>query len=54
MLPEFYAQRIRSELGPAYHFLPEGALVHDPNAYLHATTEPALGATVQLSGPAVN
>ncbi|HEX2250875.1 MAG TPA: radical SAM protein, partial [Gemmatimonadales bacterium] len=51
VLPDFYAQRIRSELGPAYQFLPEGALVHDPNAYLHATTEPALGATVQLGRP---
>ena len=53
-LPEFYAQRIRKELGPAYHFLPEGALSHDPNGYLHATTEPALGATVQLGGPLVH
>jgi hypothetical protein len=53
-LPEFYAQRIRRELGPAYQFLPEGALYHDPNAYLKATTEPALGAKVQLTGPAAN
>src|SRR4051794_14774198 len=53
-LPEFYAERIRRELGPAYEFLPEGALSHDPNAYLKATTEPALGATVQLSGPLVS
>jgi hypothetical protein len=37
-LPEFYAARIRRELGAAYQFLPAGALVHDPNAYLHATT----------------
>ena len=32
------------ELGPAYDYLPEGALTHDPNAYLHATTEPGLAA----------
>jgi hypothetical protein len=50
-LPEFYAARIRSELGPAYHFLPEGALTHDPNAYLHSTTEPGLA---QLGGPLVH
>ncbi len=50
-LPEFYAARIRRELGPAYEFLPEGALYHDPNAYLHATTEPAAQAPVQLGGP---
>ena len=40
-LPEFYAARIRRELGPAYQFLPEGALEHDPNAYLHATATEA-------------
>jgi len=53
-LPEFYANRIRRELGPAYQFLPDGALAHDPNAYLHATTEPGLGARVQLGGSMVN
>jgi hypothetical protein len=53
-LPEFYAARIRKELGPLYGFLPEGALYHDPNAYLHATTEPALNAPVQLGGPLLN
>jgi hypothetical protein len=52
-LPEFYAERIRRELGPAYDFLPEGALEHDPNAYLHATTEPAMVKAVQL-GSAVH
>ncbi len=50
-LPEFYASRIRRELGPVYDFLPEGALMHDPNAYLHATTEPAMMKTVQLTSP---
>ena len=53
-LPEFYAARIRRELGPAYEFLPEGALAHDPNAYLHATTEPAMVQAVQLGGPLVH
>ena len=53
-LPEFYAARIRKELGPLYGFLPDGALYHDPNAYLHATTEPALNAPVQLGGPVMN
>jgi hypothetical protein len=52
-LPAFYGDRIRKELGPLYQFLPEGAVYHDPNAYLHATTEPALGAQVQL-GPVVH
>jgi hypothetical protein len=41
VLPEFFAARIRRDLGPAYQFLPEGALVHDQNAYLHATAATA-------------
>ena len=38
VLPEFYAERIRKELGPMYDYLPEGALYHDQNAYLQTTT----------------
>jgi hypothetical protein len=37
-LPEFYAARVRQELGPLYQYLPRGALMHDPNAYLRAST----------------
>jgi hypothetical protein len=37
-LPEFFAARIRSDLGPLYAWLPPGALHHDPNAYLKAGT----------------
>ena len=33
-LPPFFMDRIRKELGPWWHWLPEGALYHDPNAYL--------------------
>jgi hypothetical protein len=46
-LPEFFAARIRRELGPAYELLPPGALEHDPNAYLLAT---AAEARVTASG----
>jgi len=35
-LPAFYAQRVERDLGPFWKELPEGALKHDPNAYLHA------------------
>ncbi len=35
-LPEFYRTRIRRDLGPLYHCLPQEALMHDPNAYLRA------------------
>jgi len=41
-VPEFYAARVRRELGPFYQYLPEGALRHDPNAYLHATAAEAV------------
>ena len=53
-LPEFYAVAHPARARPGYDFLPEGALMHDPNAYLHATTEPAMVKTVQLGGPLVH
>jgi Radical SAM superfamily len=34
VLPEFYVQRIRRELGAFYQYLPDGALMHDQDAYL--------------------
>jgi hypothetical protein len=49
VLPDFYAQRIRSDLGDAYQFLPEGALHHDANAYLHASSKQPAEPRVQLS-----
>ncbi len=36
-LPDFYLNRIKSELGSLYQWLPEGALMHDPNAFLHSS-----------------
>lgn len=33
-LPEFYKTRMRRELGPMWHWLPEGALDHDCSEYL--------------------
>ncbi len=33
-VPSFYVNRLRRELGPAWEWLPEGAVEHDPNAYL--------------------
>ncbi len=34
VLPTFYRDRVRRDLGPLWEFLPEGALEHDPYAYL--------------------
>jgi hypothetical protein len=33
-LPHFYADQVRKDLGSLWEWLPEGALHHDPNAYL--------------------
>jgi hypothetical protein len=35
-VPRFYLDQMRRELGPLWSELPEGALTHDPNAYLKA------------------
>jgi hypothetical protein len=36
VLPSFYEDRMRRDLGPFMSILPPGATRHDPNAYLHA------------------
>jgi hypothetical protein len=46
-LPDFYLERIRRELGPMWEMLPQGAIEHDPYAYL-ATEQTSLS---QLGGP---
>ena len=38
-LPEFFVNRVRSDLGPLWDWLPKGALHHDPCAYLKDATE---------------
>jgi hypothetical protein len=38
-LPRFYVDRVRKQLGPLWRWLPEGALYHDPNAYLKSERE---------------
>jgi hypothetical protein len=34
ILPSFFERKIREDLGPMWHSLPQGALHHDPYAYL--------------------
>ncbi|MBI4500937.1 MAG: cobalamin B12-binding domain-containing protein [Gemmatimonadetes bacterium] len=46
-LPQFYVNRIKKDLGPLWDYLPEGALIHDENAYLNSQA----GALVQLGAP---
>lgn len=43
-LPKFYSDRIRSELGRFWNWLPEGALRHDPNCLLDAVEKAAIAA----------
>jgi len=33
-LPQFYVDLARKDLGALWEWLPEGAMYHDPNAYL--------------------
>jgi hypothetical protein len=43
-LPDFYPDLIRKDLGPLWEWLPEGAVYHNPNAYLES--EPSGSALV--------
>jgi hypothetical protein len=38
VLPAFFEDRVRKALGHLWHWLPPGAMRHDPNAYLKAQT----------------
>ena len=40
-IPQFYVDRVKKDMGPLWHWLPEGALLHDPNAYLKSRIEAA-------------
>jgi hypothetical protein len=44
VLPEFYVNKIKEELGPLWEWLPEGAIYHDHNAYLNSTEQQVLTA----------
>ena len=52
-VPPFYEEKVRSDLGPMWKWLPEGALVHDPNAYLHSRPE-EMAAGVEIRRLAAN
>ena len=36
-IPDFLTDWIKKDIGPFWDWLPEGALYHDPNAYLNST-----------------
>ena len=35
-LPTFYEEQVRKDLGVLWAWLPQGALIHDPDAYLRS------------------
>jgi hypothetical protein len=47
-LPQFYVEQVRRDLGPLWQWLPDGALHHDPNAYLTSEEGPS-GARVHTT-----
>jgi hypothetical protein len=49
VIPQFYVDRVQKDLGPLWDWLPEGALQHDPNAYLKATIKDTESAEVRLA-----
>ncbi|MBI5470792.1 MAG: radical SAM protein [Ignavibacteriae bacterium] len=38
-IPQFYVNRVKRDLGAMWEWLPDGALTHDPNAYLKSELE---------------
>jgi hypothetical protein len=41
VVPPFYVERVKSDLGPLWPWLPPGGLHHDPNAYLKSLALPS-------------
>lgn len=39
VIPQFYVDMLKKDLGKLWQFLPEGAIYHDPNAYLKSEME---------------
>ena len=44
VIPQFYVNKIKQDLGPLWDWLPEGAIYHDHNAYLIYSEEQVLTA----------
>ena len=44
VIPQFYVNKIKKDLGPFWEWLPEGAIYHDYNAYLNTTERQAANA----------
>lgn len=44
VIPKFYVNKIKQDLGPLWEWLPEGAIYHDHNAYLNYSEQQVLTA----------
>jgi hypothetical protein len=55
-LPRFYVDLVRRDLGPLWHWLPPGALDHDPCAYLKSERSRLLqaGGVLPAAAPSAN
>ena len=49
-LPDFFVDPVRQDLGWLWEWLPEGALYHDPNAYLKSLNDDAARTTEARAG----
>jgi len=44
VIPQFYVNKIKEDLGPLWEWLPEGAIYHDHHAYLNSSEQQVLTA----------
>jgi hypothetical protein len=51
-IPKFFLNRMQRDLGPLWEWLPKGAIVHDPKAYLKATANASLTPITRVAGMA--
>lgn len=51
-IPQFYIDRIRTDLGEFWRWLPEGAICHEPNAYLLSQHNTGPSSSVPKAGAA--
>jgi hypothetical protein len=51
-IPQYFVEKIRSDLGEFWDWLPNGAITHEPNAYLLSQQEPCSPCAVPRAGVA--
>jgi hypothetical protein len=49
-IPPFIVQRVRHDLGRFWDWLPDGALRHDPNAYLKSDVRSCSSCVIPAAG----